>query len=183
MSKTYLVGIDPGMKGAIAVRCGSTVKIYDIPTTKDVNGKTEVDFRKLAEIVKSIADLKTDGVRIFVVCEMSQGMAFTSNAVRSAHHDDSITAWKKGYNYGVIKTMFHAYNLPFTATPQPSVWKRDLKLSDGKLIYHQKKEKSRQEAIRLFPELKEQLKRVKDSDRAEALLLTVWAERKGVGHD
>ena len=178
MSKTYLVGIDPGMKGAIAVRCGLTVKIYDIPTTKDVNGKMEVDFRKLAVIVKSIADLKTDGVRIFVVCELSQGMAFTSNSVRSAHHDDSITAWKKGYNYGVIKTMFHAYKLPFSAIPRPVEWKRALKLTDSSLTYAEKKDKARLEAIRLFPELRKHLKRKKDSDRAEALLLTVWTERK-----
>lgn len=175
-NQVIYIGIDPGMSGAICVRIGDRIEFYDIPTKK-VNGKSDIDFAAMAKILQPF-QAAYRSARVFVCCEKSMGMAFTRTKFREPHHDDSTTAWKKGYCYGVIRTMFHAYNLPFTATPQPSVWKRDLKLSDGKLTYHQKKEKSRLEAIRLFPDLKDKLKRKKDADRAEALLLSLWIERK-----
>lgn len=170
------IGIDPGMEGAICIRTEDRIELYDIPTRK-INGKSDIDFAAFAAILKPYRTAyKT--AKVYVCCEKSMGMAFGKTKFREQHHDDSSTAWKKGYCYGVIRTMFHAYNLPFTATPQPSVWKRDLKLSDSSLTYPEKKEKSRLEAIRLFPELLSQLKRKKDADRAEALLLSLWIERK-----
>lgn len=175
-NQVIYIGIDPGMEGAICVRIGDRIELYDIPTQK-VNGKSDIDFFALAKILKPFqAAFKT--AKVFVCCEGSSGMSFKKSKFRESHYDDSLTAWKKGYCFGVLKTIFHAYNLPFTATPQPSVWKRDMKLSDGNLTYPEKKEKSRLEAIRLFPELEPKLKRKKDADRAEALLLSLWMERK-----
>ena len=180
-----IVGIDPGMKGAIAVRCEGWTRLYDIPTMKaaTVSGnnkrvQNDIDIKSLINIVANINACWTDRPEIVVVCEHSAGLAFTSNVERGAHFDNSKTAFKKGYNFGIIRAVFTCYGLPFTHTPRPGDWKRLLKLTDAKLTYTQKKEKARLEAIRLFPALEQFLRHKKDADRAEALLLTVWAEKK-----
>lgn len=178
-----IIGIDPGMKGAIAVQCCGRVRLFDIPTCKDKsisgnnkNKQSDIDINEMIKIILNIKVYWIDYPKIIVVCEHSSGMAFGSTQVREAHFDNSKTAWKKGYNFGIIRALFHGYGMPFTATPRPGDWKRKLGLTDSTLTYEQKKEKSRLEALRLFPSLMQHLKRKKDSDRAEALLLTVWAE-------
>lgn len=180
-----IIGIDPGMSGAIAVRSQGWIWIYDIPTVRTskatANNKREqndYNFQALHEIICSIANHLKDGEQVTVVCEYSAGMAFKKTRFREERSDDSKTAWKIGYGFGVVRALFALYGLDFTYTPRPGDWKRKLKLTDSSLTYTQKKEKARLEAIRLFPELEKYLKRKKDSDRAEALLLTVWAEMK-----
>ncbi len=179
------IGIDPGMAGAIAVRYGSQMLLYDIPTkdTTTVSGnnrksQTDIDIDGLVRILDSLKEFRSrfNSPEAIVVCEHSAGMALTSNAVREAHFDNSKTAWKKGYNFGVIRALFHVNGLEFAYTPRPGDWKRKLGLTDSSLSYGEKKEMARLEAIRLFPAMEQHLRRKKDSDRAEALLLTVWAE-------
>ena len=174
-----IIGIDPGMHGAIAVRYkNGHVTIYDIPTCKDADGKSDIDLNRLRLTLKTIHDGLPAGEPVTVVCEKSMGMSFHADQFRGERHDDSKTAWKIGYNFGIIKAFFSLYLLPFTVTPRPSDWKRHMGLSDGNLTYDEKKNKARMRAIELFPEHQESLKRKKDADRAEALLLTVWAERR-----
>jgi len=181
-----IIGIDPGMSGAIAVRSQGWIWIYDIPTKKDnvISGnnkkvKNDYDFYKLNQIIRSIISHWDGKEEIMIVCEYSGGMSFGKTKFREARRDDSKTAWKIGYGFGVIRAIFGIHALCFNHTPRPGDWKRKLGLADSGLTYPQKKEKSRLKALELFPELEKHLKRKKDSDRAEALLLTVWAEMKG----
>lgn len=180
------IGIDPGMHGAIALRCEKEVTLFDIMTVKsktisgnNVKETSDIDIMGVVSLVSQIRQIAS-AAKIVTVCEYSSGMAFTTNRERGAHHDDTKTAWKKGYNFGVIRALFHVNGMPFKATPRPGDWKRFMHLTDSTLTYNDKKEKARQMAIEMFPAAFEQLKRKKDSDRAEALLLTVWAERKGL---
>ena len=180
-----IIGIDPGMSGAIVVRSQGWTRIYDIPTVKTatVSGnnkkqQNDYDLQGLQKIVSSIVKNWKDKDKAIIVCEYSAGMAFKRTKFRGEHFDDSKTAWKKGYGFGIIRALFACYGLDFTFTPRPGDWKRRLKLTDSSLTYEQKKEKARLMAIELFPVLEKYLKRKKDADRAEALLLTVWAERK-----
>lgn len=184
--RTVYIGIDPGMHGAIAVRDEWMVTIFDVPTVKsktisgnNVKITSDIDINGVMAIINRIRGI-ANWAKIVTVCEYSAGMAFTSNAVRGAHYDDSKTAWKKGYNFGVIRALFHINAMPLRATPRPGDWKRFMHLTDSTLTYNDKKDKARQMAIEMFPGAFDQLKRKKDSDRAEALLLTVWAERKGL---
>ena len=175
-----LIGIDPGMKGAIAVKYKyGTVKFFDIPSYKNTDGETDVDLIRLRKILKDITAFIPQNEKVVVICEKSMGMAFTATKQRGGHFDNSKTAWKKGYNYGIIKAFFALYLIPFNYTPRPADWKRDLGITDGSLTYAEKKTLARKTAIMYYPEFEDELKRVKDSDRAEALLLTVWAEKKG----
>lgn len=185
-SRTVYIGIDPGMHGAIAVRGNGGIWIYDIPLTSskvlsgnNVKEQTDIDINQLNRIVRSILS-KTQGCQVVIACEHSAGMAYAATANRERHHDSPKTAWKIGYNFGVIRTVFAVAGIPFDLTPRPGDWKRWMELTDSKLTYNQKKNKARAKAIELFPMLQDALKRVKDSDRAEALLLTVWAEKQRI---
>jgi len=187
MTRIVYIGIDPGMEGAIVVRGNGGIWIYDIPTTtskvlsgNNVKKQTDLDIAKLHKIVNAILN-KTRGCQVVTVCEHSAGMAYTPTTARGGYHDNALSAFKKGYGFGVIRTVFAVAGIPFDFTPRPGDWKRALKLTDSKLTYRQKKNKARERAIELFPTLQDALKRVEDSDRAEALLLTVWAEQKGLG--
>ena len=53
---------------------------------------------------------------------------------------------------------------------QPARWKRDMRLHGGE----GKGETSRLRAIELFPHMAEELKRKRDHNRAEALLMAQW---------
>lgn len=186
MSRTVYIGIDPGMHGAIAVRGNGGIWIYDIPLTssKVLSGnnakeQTDIDIDKLKRVVTSILN-KTRGCQVVTVCEHSAGMAYMPTTVRGGYHDNALSAFKKGYGFGVIRTVFAVAGIPFDLTPRPGDWKRTLQLTNSKLTYSQKKNKARVKAIELFPMLQDAFKRVKDSDRAEALLLTVWAEKQRI---
>lgn len=188
MTRIVYIGIDPGMHGAIAVRGNGGIWIYDIPLTSskvlsgnNVKEQTDIDINQLNRIVRSILS-KTQGCQVVIACEHSAGMAYTPTTQREGYHDNAHSAFKKGYGFGVLRAVFAVAGLPFDLTPRPGDWKRRLKLTDSGLTYNQKKDKARVKAIELFPALQNALKRKKDSDRAEALLLTVWAEKKGVGH-
>ena len=185
-SKTVYIGIDPGMHGAIAVRGNGGIWIYDIPVTtsavlsgNNAKEQTDIDIYKLKQIVTSILN-KTRGCQVITVCEHSAGMAYMPTQQRRAYHDSSQSAFKKGYGFGVVRAVFAVAGIPFDLTPRPGDWKRRMELTDSKLTYNQKKNKARVKAIELFPMLQDALKRVKDSDRAEALLLTVWAEKQRI---
>lgn len=179
-----IIGIDPGTSGAIVVRGKNQhVWMYDIPTmtTDSITGNNvkkqrSIDISELIRIVMRIKSNWADSGKIIVVCEYSAGMAFTGNRVRAAYNDSVITAWKKGYNFGVVHALFHNFGMPFTCTPRPNDWKRKMGLIDSTLTYPQKKEKARLRAIDLHPTLEPFLKRKKDADRAEALLLIDWYE-------
>ena len=184
MSRTVYIGIDPGMHGAIAVRGNGGIWIYDIPVTtsavlsgNNAKEQTDIDIYKLVQIVTSILN-KTRGCQIITTCEHSAGMAYTPTTQRGGYHDNALSAFKKGYGFGVIRTVFAVAGIPFDLTPRPGDWKRRMDLTDSNLTYAQKKDKARMKAIELFPALQDALKRVKDSDRADALLLTVWAEKQ-----
>lgn len=172
-----LIGIDPGMHGAIAVKSRAGIRLYNIPTVT-VKGKTDVDFRSLSNILRSINDMRTATTKVYIACEKSQAMAFHKTQTAKAFHDSGVSEWKKGYNYGVLRAMFICYNLPYTATPRPGDWKRRLKLTDSKLTDKEKKDKARCMAMDLFPEFIPALKHQTDSDKAEALLLIVWLEKE-----
>ena len=186
MTRTVYIGIDPGMHGAIAVRGNGGIWIYDIPVTtssvlsgNNAKEQTDIDIDKLKRVVTSILN-KIQGCQVITVCEHSAGMAYLPTSQRGGYHDNAHSAFKKGYGFGVLRAVFAVAGIPFDFTPRPGDWKRTLQLTDSNLTYNQKKNKARVKAIELFPMLQDALKRVKDSDRAEALLLTVWAEKQQI---
>lgn len=154
--KIGIIGIDPGLSGAIAYLYDDIIATYDMPTFEVIKAKKkrrEVDTVQLAEI---ISEMNPEQVILEQVGAMpGQGVTSMFNFGRS---------------YGAVEGVVGALQIPLTrVTPQR--WKSALRLSKDK-------GESRRRATELFPQYADQWKRVKDDGRAEAALLA-WYLAKG----
>jgi hypothetical protein len=156
-----LVGIDPGLTGAVAVlQCDGTVEVYDTPTltiSTTRGRKQEYDIPGMVQLLRPYV-----GSQVHLIVETSQAMP--GQGVRST--------WTTGYGYGLWLGVIVSLSLPFTSV-RPGDWKRTLGLG-GK-----DKEAARLRAQQLFPGA--DLRRKRDHNRAEALLLAWWGQRRHPG--
>lgn len=138
-----MLGVDPGMTGAIALLVdGRLEAVVDMPT---LDG--EVSGRLLAAHVESAEpDL--------IVIERVQAMP----------KNGSIGSFKLGMNYGVVLGVVESLSHPLVKI-RPVEWKR----ING--LLRQPKDASRRLAIELWPHLAHKFERVKDDGRAEAALI------------
>jgi crossover junction endodeoxyribonuclease RuvC len=146
---TGIIGIDPGLLGAIAHIYDGVVTTHDMPIftiTKGKNIRREVDGVQLAMI---IVGHQPEQVIVEKVSAMpGQGVTSMFNFGRS---------------FGVVEGVVAALQIPITyVTPQR--WKSALRLSSDK-------GESRRLATQLWPQHADQWSRVKDDGRAEAALL------------
>ena len=175
-----IIGVDPGKSGAIcAIYKSGNIEFYGIPTydVQAGSGKNrhtvhEYDTVELSNIIASVKGAAILGEDITVVVEKVSGMNM------GGRKDTPHTAFELGRGYGILEGVFSAYGIPINYSPRPDVWKRALGIADSQMEYKEKKELARQTAIVLYPQIAEKLKRKKDTDRAEALLLCHWAIKK-----
>lgn len=150
-----IIGIDPGLSGAIAVLSGRDVLLLtDIPTVQFSNAriKNRVDGALLADILR----------------EYQEASLAVVEKVSARPGEAPSGAFSFGFTSGVILGVLGALKIP-VVQPMPTVWKKAMKLSADKDL-------SRARAIELFPSASAQLARKKDHDRAEALLMAVWGQ-------
>ena len=145
---TTILGIDPGVTGAIAA-------LYDTGAHNvwDMSANPH-DLYGLLETVIN----EDDGI----------GMAYLEKA-QAMPKQGVVSMFNYGVGYGQILGILAACSVPYTLVTPP-VWKRALGLT-GK-----PKEASRAMARQLFPTAP--LSRVKDHGRAEALLIAEWGRRR-----
>ena len=147
-----IVGIDPGLSGAIALLDPTTrdVVVHDMPTVASKAGREETDLRNLALLLVPTGNLN--------IAVLEQVHAMPKQGVAST--------FRFGQNYGACQMAIsgHGYDVRDVT---PNTWKKHYRLgSDG--------DASRAIAIQRFPQLAEQLKRKKDHNRAEAVLLALY---------
>ena len=151
---THVLGIDPGLSGALALLRVSTRAvegIFDMPVT---GGR--VDPARLAGIVE--------------VCKMRG-----ENVVAAVEMVSSMPRQAGAFNFGVSAGCIHgvlgALGVPMSLIP-PGVWKPavGLRRIEAESQAHNKS-RARELASRLWPEMADSFKRVKDDGRAEAALL------------
>ncbi len=158
MSRTLIVGIDPGLSGAVAVIEGDEVILLDdLPTVQFSTAriKRRLDGAALAQMLEPFAG--------------DVSMAIVEKVAARPGEAPS-GAFSFGYTSGVIAGVLGALHIPVT-TVQPAVWKKALGLSADKDL-------SRARALELFPAVAAKLTRQRDHDRAEALLLAEWGRRQ-----
>jgi hypothetical protein len=157
-----LVGIDPGLTGAVAVlKSDGAAEVYDTPTLtlKVSRGTKQVyDVPGMCTLLQRYA-----GAGLHVVIEEAQAMP--GQGVRSM--------FSCGLGMGAWLGLLAALALPYTSV-RPGVWKKALGLGGG-----QDKEASRHRAHQLFPGA--DLRRKRDHGRAEALLLAWWYQHRHPG--
>jgi crossover junction endodeoxyribonuclease RuvC len=150
MNGDLYLGVDPGLTGAMALvdASGAFHSVEDIPVMARGKGrvKHEVDPAGLARLLRPHAA----SIKLAVVEQVSsmpgQGVA---------------SVFSMGHSLGCIVGVLQALGVPLRLVPA-SVWKRKAGVSADKNL-------ARSEAIRLWPGAP--LDRVKDHNRAEALLL------------
>lgn len=145
---TLLLGIDPGISGAIACLEGDDLLwVTDMPVADgEVLGPVLA-----ARVLAGLGDRRA-------VVERAQsmpGMGVTG-------------AFRYGAGYGVILGVLGALSIPFD-TVRPTAWKKAAGLA-GK-----DKPASRRRAIELWPQHAERFARAKDDGRAEAALIARYS--------
>lgn len=146
-----VVGIDPGVDGAIAMFDGTHLFVEDIPNM-DVKVakkmKTVLNFAALSDIF-NFTFAGADHAYIELVSAMpKQGVTSSFNFGKTA---------------GCLEMAVCMIGMPYTLV-SPIKWKSELGLNSSG-------DRSRQRANQLFPSYAHFFKRVKDHNRAEAALL------------
>ena len=147
-----VVGVDPGVTGAIAVIIDGRLKsVWDMPMHD-----SRCDGAHVHEILEGVA-MAHDTT---VVVEDTQPMP----------KNGSIASFKLGLNTGVVLGVVQSMSLPLRRV-RPSDWKR------GQGLIGKTKNASRGLASELYPEFANQFRLVKNDGRAEAALIA----RYGLG--
>lgn len=158
---SYILGCDPGLKGAIAVLTdkGDLVEVWDMPTLEVKVGKatkTRISAELLAEELRNWDDVRA--------CYLE--------AVTSSPQMGVTSAFAFGEGFGIVKGVLAALQIPMVLVP-PAKWKRDMGLN-------QSKDGSRAKAIAKWPAQAGEFKLVKHDGRAEAALIGAWGVDKSV---
>jgi crossover junction endodeoxyribonuclease RuvC len=162
------IGVDPGKTGAIAIKEGNKIEIFDFEQEYEIVKRLRaVPAGTAHAVIEKVSAMPKQGV----VSVFSFGTNF-------------------GYWQGVLKALLIPYDL---ITPQK--WQgvmfdfrpsRKLGMKDAEWA-RLKKEFSRARAKNLFPCCAEKLTRKKDHNRSDALLIMGYCERihggKGVNLD
>lgn len=150
---TTFIGIDPGKSGGIGVIWpDGRTSVYDL------NGSPYDTWETLATI-SAAALAESKGGMIYAALERV--------GVRPG--EGGVGAFTFGNGVGELRMALIALGIRF-CEPTPASWKRRY-WSQKAASPTDQKLRSRDKARQLFPDLSDQLKRVKDSDRAEAILL------------
>lgn len=155
MTKHFILGIDPGQSGALALVdvAAPNVIVIDMPV-HEIRGKKHLDLYQLARWI----DLYAASVSRAVVEEVG---AMPKQGVSSS--------FKFGFNAGAANMAVAAAFIPAVLV-RPNVWKREMGVAAAKTT-------SRQAASRLFPAFSHLWHRETDDGRAEAVLLAVYGSR------
>jgi crossover junction endodeoxyribonuclease RuvC len=158
----YVLGIDPGLHGALALLDLGTRKIYEIFDTPVTEGQV-------------------DGVRLAAIVDMCKTFGAIYGAVELV---GSFPRQQGAFNFGVSAGRVHgvldALGVSYAVLP-PAVWKPACGLRRGlNETQAQNKGRARELAKKLWPESADLFARVKDDGRAEACLIARhYAQKMG----
>ncbi len=148
-----VIGIDPGLSGAIAVIEGNKVlNILDMPVMSE--GKKNKKQLNSAQLVNIIKQNVSNDEEVAVIVE--QVNAMPGQGVTSM--------FNFGQTFGAIKGICAALNLPIFFV-RPSKWKKHFGLINSS------KDASRTKTIEMYPLLSSQLSKKKDVNKSDAILI------------
>ena len=149
-----IIGIDPGLSGAIAVLENNKVlNILEIPIMSE--GKKNKRQLNSAQLVKLIKDNISEDEEVAVVVE--QVNAMPGQGVTSM--------FNFGQSFGVLKGIFSAMQIPMDFV-SPVKWKKFFNLINTN------KDASRTKAIEIYPYFSSKLSKKKDANKADAILIS-----------
>ena len=160
-----VVGIDPGLSGAIAILENNKVlNIFDMPVMAE--GKKNKRQLNSAQLVSIIKDGTKPESEIAVVVE--QVNAMPGQGVTSM--------FNFGQTFGAIKGVCAALELPIFFV-RPSKWKKHFELINSS------KDASRTKVIEMYPSFAEKLSKKKDVNKSDAILIARFFNETGIKED
>ena len=153
-----IIGIDPGISGAVCFfEDGKILDIIEMPTMSEgKKNKKQVNGNQLFNEIRSrLHEINQEHVSVVV----EHVSAMPGQGVTSM--------FNFGQSFGVIKGICSAMQLPIHFV-RPTKWKKYFNLIKTS------KDASRSRAIELFPKISDQLKRKKDSNKADAILIASY---------
>ena len=148
-----IIGIDPGVSGAICIlNNGKIIELYEMPTMIDgKKNKKQVNGAEITNIFqKELINEKNSKVIIEHVSAMP-GQGVTS-------------MFNFGQSFGVVKGICAALRLPLYFV-RPVKWKKHFNLINSQ------KDASRTKVIEIFPYISSKISKKKDANKADAILI------------
>ena len=148
-----IIGIDPGLSGAIAILLNNKVEaIFDMPVMAEgKKNKRQLNSAQLVNILRE--NFKNNEETVVVVEQVN---AMPGQGVTSM--------FNFGQSFGAIKGVCAALNLPIYFV-RPSKWKKYFDLINAS------KDSSRTKVIEMYPSLSNHLSRKKDVNKSDAILI------------
>ena len=151
-----IIGIDPGISGSICFfEDGKITDVIEMPTmTEGKKNKKQVNGSQIYnEILKRTNKFQKKDIRVIV----EQVSAMPGQGVTSM--------FNFGQSFGILKGICSAMQLPIYFV-RPAKWKKYFNLINSQ------KDASRTRAIEIFPYFSTQLSKKKDSNKADAILIS-----------
>lgn len=148
-----VLGIDPGLKGALAFYDGTHLEVFDMPVheiTVNNKKKNRMDLYELARIIDSKSPID--------FCIIEDVTASPQMGVTSS--------FSFGFSAGALQGVVAANFIPMERIA-PRTWKKELKLTADK-------DSSRKRASEILPAYHHLWARAMDDGRAEAAILAYW---------
>ena len=148
-----IIGIDPGLQGAIAIlENNKVINLFEMPTMSE--GKKNKKQLNSALLVKLLKENISTNEEVSVIVE--QVNAMPGQGVTSM--------FNFGQTFGAIKGICASLELPIFFV-RPSKWKKHFELINAS------KDSSRTKAIEMYPKLSNQLAKKKDVNKSDAILI------------
>ena len=153
-----IIGIDPGVSGAICIlENKKVIDVFDMPTMIDgKKNKKQVNGSQLTNIIKERLNSNKEVIVVVEHVNAMPGQGVTS-------------MFNFGQSFGVIKGICAAMQLPIFFV-RPAKWKKHFELINTQ------KDASRTKAIEMFPKISSILSKKKDSNKADAILIASFYE-------
>ena len=148
-----IIGIDPGLSGAIAVLQDNKIKhIYDMPVMPEgKKNKRQLNSAHLAKLIRENIEDQNETVVVVEQVNAMPGQGVTS-------------MFNFGQTFGAIKGICAALGLPIFFV-RPAKWKKHFELINSS------KDASRTKTIEMYPSLSNQLSKKKDVNKSDAILI------------
>ena len=148
-----IIGIDPGLSGAIAVMYDKKViNMYDMPVMAEgKKNKRQLNSSQLVNIIKENIDEDEEAIVVVEQVNAMPGQGVTS-------------MFNFGQTFGAIKGVCAALKLPIFFV-RPSKWKKHFELINSS------KDASRTKVIEMYPTLSGQLAKKRDVNKSDAILI------------
>ena len=160
-----IIGIDPGLNGAIAILENNKVKkIFEMPVMSEgKKNKRQLNSAQLVNLLKSNIESNEETVIVVEQVNAMPGQGVTS-------------MFNFGQTFGAIKGICAALSLPIFFV-RPAKWKKHFDLINSS------KDASRTKAIEMYPLISDKLSKKKDVNKSDAILIARFYSETRLNED